>query len=153
MTQQQTPQASPPQAPAKRSRSWLWALLGLAIAGVVSLLAAYWPTAQSASTTHTVVYQAEADAAHGSGRTGSYTIQTDNGGTSQGVTSLPLLNQAGGTGLTFTSFHTGDFVYLSVQNQDAAGSVTCRITVDGVVLSENTSSGGYVIASCQGRVP
>jgi hypothetical protein len=44
-------------------------------------------------------------------------------------------------------------VYLSVQNQNAAGSVTCRILLDGMVVSENTSTGGYVIATCQGRVP
>jgi hypothetical protein len=42
-----------------------------------------------------------------------------------------MKSQTGDTGLTFTSFHTGDFVYLSVQNTDAAGSVTCRILVDG----------------------
>jgi len=93
----------------------------------------------------TVVYTVEADSAYGSGRTGSYTIKTDNGGTKQGTGLLPM------TG-TYT-FHTGDFVYVSVQNGQGLGSVTCRITVDGKVLSENTSSGGFVIATCQGQVP
>ncbi len=47
----------------------------------------------------------------------------------------------------------GAFVYISVQNRGDSGSVTCSITVDNVVVAENTSSGGYVIASCDGLVP
>jgi hypothetical protein len=96
------------------------------------------------STTHTVVYEATADAASGSGRTGMVTAQAPDGGTTQQTGLLPI------TG-TFT-FSSGDFVYLSVQNGQGLGSVTCRITVDGVVVSENTSDGGYTIATCQGRV-
>jgi hypothetical protein len=102
--------------------------------------------------THTVVYEADGSGARGL-RTVNYTIQTDDGGTSQGTTNLPMKNKAGGTGLTFTGFNSGDFVYLSVQNEDAAGDVTCRIVIDGVTISENTSSGGYTIATCKGSVP
>jgi hypothetical protein len=91
-----------------------------------------------------VLYEATADTAYGSGRTGMVTAQAP-GGTTQRTDLLPI------TG-TFT-FHSGDFVYLSVQNQQGLGAVTCRITVDGKVVSENTSTGGYTIATCQGRVP
>ncbi|MDF5758784.1 hypothetical protein [Spongiactinospora sp. TRM90649] len=47
----------------------------------------------------------------------------------------------------------GDFVYLSAQNEGVSGTITCEISVGGVVISRNTSAGGYTIASCQGTVP
>lgn len=103
-------------------------------------------------TTHTVVYEAEAPGSSGP-RTANYTLQSEDGGTRQGDIDLPLRNQNGTTGLTFTGFSSGDFVYLSVQNGDEYGTVTCRITVDGTVVSENSSDGGYAIATCQGQVP
>jgi hypothetical protein len=112
----------------------LWAVFAVALLFL---------TGNTSPATHTVVYTATADAAYGSGRTGMVTAQGPDG-TVQQTGLLPI------TG-TFT-FHSGDFVYLSVQNQQSVGSVTCRITVDGVVVSENTSSGGYTIATCQGRV-
>lgn len=148
MTQQQVTPA-PPAPSEKRSPLWMWIVLGVIVALAISALIWAWsPTGRAggSSSTHTVVYQVEADAVYGSGRTGMVTIQTDDGGTSQGVIALPLAS-------TFTSFHSGDFAYVSVQNQQHAGSVTCRITVDGTVVSENTSSGGYTIATCQGTVP
>lgn len=104
----------------------------------------------SGSGVHVVVY--EADGAGGA-KSGTYTARSNDGGTVQGDADLPLMNRNGGRGLTFAGFRTGGFVYLSVQNKDSYGSVTCRIKVDGVVVSENTSDGAYVIASCQGRVP
>ncbi len=132
-----------------KKRAWLphlWIVLGGAAILGVAVLALNWPQAGTPPTTsHTVLYEAEASGASGP-RTGSSTMQTDSGGSSQGQVPLPATQ-------TLHNFSSGDFVYLSVQNQDAAGAVTCRITVDGVVVSENTSTGGYVIATCQGRVP
>jgi hypothetical protein len=115
----------------------LWAVLSIIL---MSLAGSMHPT------THTVLYEATADAYTGSGRSGMLTLETEAGGSSQAVVDLPFSG-------TSTTFHRGDFLYLSVQNQQPAGSVTCRITVDGVVVSENTSTGGYVIATCQGRMP
>jgi hypothetical protein len=138
--------------PPKRSKLWLWITLAIAAPVIAGLLMLNWPkTVDPApvTTTRAVTYEADSAGARGI-RSGSITIQTPNG-SSQAETNLPMKNQAGGTGLTYT-FSPGAFVYLSVQNQDAAGSVTCRITVDGVVISENTSTGGYTIATCQGRV-
>lgn len=155
MTHQQTrpqPVLPSPYPPQKRTPLWTWVALGVIVALAISALIWTWspitPTGRvgGSSSTHTVVYQVEADTAYGSGRTGMVTIQTDDGGTSQGVVALPLAS-------TFTGFHSGDFAYVSVQNQQHAGSVACRITVDGTVLSENTSTGGYTIATCQGSVP
>jgi hypothetical protein len=106
-------------------------------------------------TTYTVIYEA-----NGEGSTsGSITLEAP-AGTQQNEVDLPLKSQAGDTGLSFP-MQTGAFVYLSVQNQNDSGSVTCRITIKSVtgslevsrVISENISTGGYVIATCQGRVP
>lgn len=104
-----------------------------------------------AAKTHTVIYNAEGDGARGI-RTGSITLQSPTG-TQQAAVNLPLTSKNGSTGLKVDGFKTGDFVYLSVQNKDASGSVTCHITVDGYVVAENTSVGGYTIATCKGQVP
>ena len=134
----------PGRTPPKRSKLWLWITIGALVPVLAGLTAyAHYFGVSTLTTTHTVLYEATADATYGSGRTGMVTAQAP-GGTTQRTGLLPI------TG-TFT-FHTGDFVYLSVQNQQGLGSVTCRITVDGVVVSENTSDGGYTIATCQGRV-
>lgn len=107
------------------------------------------PSSAGGSTTHTVVYQADGDGT----KTASYTLESADGGTVQGDIDLPMTNQAGGVGLTFAGFRPGAFVYLSIQNKEGSGAVTCRILVDGKVVSENTSNGAYVIAGCKGSVP
>lgn len=85
-----------------------------------------------------------------SGRTVSITIRTPGGGTSQqtGVT-LPLTHQDG-TPFEFTA-HAGDFLYLSAQNEQDYGDLSCSITIDGQVIDSASSSGAYVIASCSGE--
>src|SRR5690348_14309575 len=108
-----TQQLTRPTQPSKRSKSWLWILLGV----VIAVSAAYAIGNPPAPTTHTVVYRVEADAAYGSGRTGTVTMQTE-AGTSQGSGLLPMT-------ATYSQFHTGDFVYVSVQNGQGLGSVTC----------------------------
>lgn len=45
----------------------------------------------------------------------------------------------------------GTFMYISAQNQCSSGYVTVRLTQDGLTIRENTSTGGYVIASISGR--
>lgn len=130
----------------------LLAVLTLAACGGKTPVAQTPPAVTPVVTNHTVVYEAEAPDSD-TPRTANYTLQSDDGGSRQGDIDLPLKNQNGTLGLRFPGFHTGDFIYLSVQNGDEYGSVTCRITVDGTVVSENTSSGGYTIATCQGRVP
>jgi len=97
---------------------------------------------------HRVIYAATGELT----RTASYTMRTDDGGTVQADGDLPLVKKSGGL-VVFTGFKSGDFVYLSVQNSEGFGSVSCRIIVDGVEISNNTSYGGYKIATCQGRVP
>lgn len=79
----------------------------------------------------------------GSGGNYSYTIETSSGGTSQGYT---------GNGAFYEDWFTKDkFVYVSLQNQNSSGSVTCTIKRNGVVYKTTTSDGAYVIATCSGR--
>lgn len=49
--------------------------------------------------------------------------------------------------LSFTA-KGGNFLYVSAQNEGAAGSVACEILLDDVGRTNSTSSGPYVIATC-----
>lgn len=82
------------------------------------------------------------------------TMRTETGGIVQNSIALPLADAASGVeGVTSDQFKHGDQLYLSLQNAEAFGSVTCRIEVDGKVVDKVTSSGGYKIATCVGQVP
>ncbi|MBF9018410.1 MULTISPECIES: MmpS family transport accessory protein [unclassified Oceanispirochaeta] len=48
---------------------------------------------------------------------------------------------------------TGNFLYVSAQNQNDSGSLTATIYVDGDVYKTSTSSGAYVIATASGSAP
>lgn len=85
----------------------------------------------------------------GTASSASVTLSTPTG-TSQQDTDVPMMNKSGTTGLRFTGFLPDDFLYISAQN-DGSGTLTCRIIVDGVAVSENTASGEYAIATCEGR--
>jgi hypothetical protein len=75
--------------------------------------------------------------------------------------SITLTNSDGGTeqrdvGLPYSRtyyMHPGAFAYLSAQNNKDWGWVSAEIWVDGVRFKSAESSGAYVIASCDGRVP
>lgn len=93
--------------------------------------------------------------AEGSGTaSGAVTIRSESGGVIQLDVALPMTNtQTGTAGLESVLFKRGADLYMSLTNSEAAGSVTCRIEVDGKVVDEATSTGGYKVVSCQGRVP
>lgn len=78
----------------------------------------------------------------------SVTVATPTG-VSQVDADMPLTNKEGDLGLHM-KFAPGNPLTLSVQNSDKWGSVTCKIVVDGVTVSENTSSADYGVASCSG---
>lgn len=90
-----------------------------------------------------VMYQVE-----GTAQTASVTVKTPTG-TSQADIALPLRSKAGTIGLRF-EFPRGSFVYISAQQRSGGTQVTCRISVDGVSISENSSSGEFQIATCEG---
>lgn len=97
-----------------------------------------------ASTVSTVRYEVE-----GSVKWADVTMQTPTG-TSQITPDVPMVQAANGTpGLTF-KFPAGSFVYIAAQKKGAGGIITCRITVDGYVVAENSSSAAYGIATCKG---
>jgi hypothetical protein len=78
---------------------------------------------------------------------GSITYMTDgNASTSQANgASLPWSQD-----LQIDSFFAP--VSVIVQNQSGNGPVTCTITVDGKVVSQNHATGDYAIASCSATV-
>jgi hypothetical protein len=97
--------------------------------------------------TNEVLYEVE-----GTARSASVTMATPTG-TRQASPDVPMTRtESGERGLEMT-VAPGTFVYISAQNNDGHGTIKCRITVDGVVVSENSSSGGYAIASCEGTTP
>lgn len=81
----------------------------------------------------------------------SVTVSTPDG-TRQLNPDVPMTRKSGERGLELR-YESGDFVYISAQNKRGHGTVSCRISIDGVPVSENESSGGYAIATCEGTVP
>jgi Mycobacterium membrane protein len=79
------------------------------------------------------------------------TERTPSGSRQQSNVAVPMTRESGGP-VTY-SMSPGAFAYISAQNNGDTGVVTCRILVDGMVLAEVSSSGAYVIATCDGRVP
>lgn len=100
-------------------------------------------------TAQTVTYKVE-----GTTKMASITYENAGGDTSQqSDIDVPLTRKVdGGQGIVLQGMHRGDFLYISAQNSKEYGSVTCIIEVDGVVVEQNTSHGGYTIATCSGRL-
>ncbi len=78
----------------------------------------------------------------GSASRASITYENEQGGTEQGVVKIPWERS-----LTAKKLQ---FLYISAQNEDEFGSITCEIWVDGIKWRESTSSGAYVISTCSG---
>jgi Mycobacterium membrane protein len=97
----------------------------------------------SASSAREVVYEVE-----GTAKAVDITYETPSGTAQQSGLKVPLSRNGGSErGITLT-MSRGDFVYISAQNKGPSGAVTCKISVDGVVISKVTSTGGYTIAQC-----
>lgn len=86
----------------------------------------------------------------GTATSADITIETPTGTSQQNGVDVPLVRKSDGErGLIFTGFAPGDFVYISAQNQ-GFGDITCSIHVNDVLISTNTSSGRFAIATCEG---
>jgi hypothetical protein len=48
---------------------------------------------------------------------------------------------------------SGTRIYWSGQSQSGYGDISCQISIDGKMLDENRSVGGYVITTCEATVP
>jgi hypothetical protein len=93
----------------------------------------------SIPTTYSVKYEIT-----GSTSSVSVTYQNAQGGSEQGDYKVPFNKSF--------SMSAGDFAYISAQNNNDKGDVTCKIFVNGNEWKESTSSGAYVIATCSGSV-
>lgn len=73
-------------------------------------------------------------------------------GSEQGQNLAVPMNRDGVPGIV-KHLAAGSAVSLVAQiSSDEPGAITCRITADGVVVSEKTSEGRYAVVSCSGKV-
>ncbi|MHA6799041.1 hypothetical protein [Bounagaea algeriensis] len=97
------------------------------------------PSAENADGGGTVVYTVEGS---GSGMSVTYGA---NGSTSQDTDPTFPWSAEEPAGEGF------DFYTLTAQNGDNGGEVTCRISIDGQVVDEATSTGAYSMVNCSGN--
>lgn len=91
--------------------------------------------------THTVRYEVTGDVTDQA----DMTFQNENGDTGQqGQQALPWTYSIQAL--------EGDFLYISAQNDNDYGSVTCAIYVDGTLSESNVSSGAYAICTASGSL-
>lgn len=83
------------------------------------------------------------------GPTADITYETPTG-TQQQNADLPVRSKGTGEEGLKMSFPAGAFVYISAQKDENYGEVTCRIYANEKLISENTASGKYSIATCKG---
>jgi hypothetical protein len=141
-----SPQSIPPSQPVTRRKGTNWAgillIILLGVCGVCSLLwfLGYVSGGDHEPTTYRVTYKVK-----GSASRASLTYENAEGGAEQADITVPWEK-------SFT-FKRGDFVYISAQsNDDWDRTITCEIWVDGKKWKSSTSSGRFVIATCDGSV-
>jgi hypothetical protein len=76
----------------------------------------------------------------GSAEQVNLTYRDAQGGTQQTSAKLPWQHTFDARG--------GSFLYISAQNKQNWGAVTCEILIDGETRTNSTSSGAFVIAEC-----
>lgn len=157
--QYQPPQYQPPQQtpPKKKSRAGMFAGLGCGgLAAVVILITAVTagssssPPSSSAPAAGTQQTQAAAPAAAKAKAPAAETVTYEVAGSAADVTYGPAgSDYSGSVPLNVTKpLGTPSYYAISAQLQ-GGGTVSCKILVDGKVISQGTASGGYQIASCE----
>ena len=136
------------------SHSGVWKSLLLVVAVVAALISVQvlrdanrdsygdMPTFNYNPDTSTVLYEVE-----GSVGFADVTYATPDG-TERITPTIPLIFD-GGPGLTL-EFPTGTRVSLTARGPGDGGTVSCRITVEGEVVSEDASTASSRVASCAG---
>lgn len=67
---------------------------------------------------------------------------------------VPMLHKDGSPGgFQYEGMEPGTRIYWSGQNTGDDGTLTCKIIVDGYVVEQNTSTGGFVITTCEATIP
>jgi hypothetical protein len=144
----ETPPPTPPRpAPLRRL---LWAvgavLVGLLAGAALAVLgrgpASPPPVELSGSSTPGVLYEVTGDAARA-----LVTFGTDGAVTQQNGVGLPWQR----TGPVAEDAAT--YTLTAQSSSDDAGRITCRISVDGTVIAERTSSARYSVTTCVGTSP
>jgi hypothetical protein len=80
----------------------------------------------------------------GSTNSANITMLNETGGTEQSVVQIPFTKKL--------KMNAGDFAYISAQNENDSGSISCEIWVNDKKLKESNSDGAYTIASCSGLI-
>jgi hypothetical protein len=81
------------------------------------------------------------------------TFQTPAGRSHMSAVALPMTDKQGASpALHYSGFLPSEALYIAAENPGAFGTLTCRIKLNGVVISENTASGSHAIATCEGSV-
>lgn len=160
---QQQPVYQPPQqyyGPPRRRRSWparhkvltgILAFWGLVIVIVIAVAAASpsKPAGTAAGSAFTPAAQAPARAA-AKQAPAKQTVTFIVTGSPADVTYGPAGSSVAGKVPMHASYPLGTPVYYSIEAQlQGGGDVTCKIEVDGKVISESVASGGYNIAMCE----
>lgn len=82
----------------------------------------------------------------GTARRASLMYYNSSGGSEQRTVRLPWQ-------MTFGPEESEQFLYISAQNEGDSGTITCEILVNGHRVKRSTSSGAYVIATCDATGP
>lgn len=136
-------QYAPPPAPARRRRVWPWVLLGMVLVPVLGFVGCAALLGGAASQVSggpaAVVYELVGD---GSATSVTYSVDGSAGIAQEAQARLPWRKEV--------TFSEGALriATLSGQNGQRGGNLTCRITVDGQVVREITSSGQYAVVTC-----
>lgn len=112
----------------------------LALSAFLAIILVLGPACTGLTTTYDVKYELS-----GTASTVDITYTNEDGGTSQ-LSDVPLPWT-----LTFKR-GSGQFVYVSGQNQAETGSVVATVYKDGKVFKTSTSEGAYVIATASGML-
>ena len=146
----------PPQPPPRKSRKGPWAIGCLGLFGLVVLIGALAGSHSSSSSSAPVtplqtaaavppVHSAAAAKAPAA-QTVTYQVE----GSAADVTYGPAgSNFSGSVPLNVTQPLASPLYYAITAQLQGSGSVSCRILVDGKVVSQSTASGGYNIADCE----
>lgn len=151
------PQYQPPaqQSPPRKSRKGPFAFFGCgglaAIFILIVILASHSSPSSSAPAagvqqTQAAAPPAQSSAPAGAAQTVTYVVT----GSAADVTYGPAGSDSSGTVPMHLTKPLGTPLYVSVSAQlQGAGSVSCKIEVDGKTVSSSTATGGYNIASCE----
>lgn len=94
-----------------------------------------------------VEYEAQHDHARNNSVSVTYAIPSDGGVAKKEIGRLEM-EENNATWTKTQQFEPGSFLFLTAKSNSYVGGVTCRIKVNGVVISEKSSKVSYETAVC-----